>query len=136
MKAKAKVDFSPYRSELEMLYAQFLDQLVREGVIHSYYYEPSTWHLGYRMSYCPDFLVILPDGSMEWHEVKGRPREDALVKLKAAASQYPLFSWALITAKIRKKGCTFYRKDVGSDALREVGHLHLDGRENGNGKRR
>lgn len=42
--------------------------------------------------YTPDFLVLLPDGTLELHEVKGARRifqDDAKVKCKVAATMYP-----------------------------------------------
>ena len=42
--------------------------------------------------YTPDFMVLRPDGLIEFHEVKGSPKifqDDAKVKCKAVATQYP-----------------------------------------------
>lgn len=42
--------------------------------------------------YCPDFMVLRPDGLIELHEVKGSPKifqDDAKVKCKTVATQYP-----------------------------------------------
>lgn len=42
--------------------------------------------------YTPDFLVMRPDGTLEFHEVKACPRmfmDDAKVKVKATATIYP-----------------------------------------------
>lgn len=43
--------------------------------------------------YTPDFFVQLPDGVMEFHEIKGGQgfEDDALVKIKMAAELYPMF---------------------------------------------
>lgn len=61
-------------------------------------YEPTSFHLAHDTWYRPDFLVITKDGIVEWHEVKGRyVRDDAKVKFKTAAAQYPWFRWALVT---------------------------------------
>lgn len=40
----------------------------------------------------PDFLILRPDGSLELHDTKGSSAvfmDDAKVKMKVAASQYP-----------------------------------------------
>lgn len=37
----------------------------------------------------PDFLVMLANGDLEVHETKGFMEEDAAVKLKVFADQYP-----------------------------------------------
>lgn len=39
--------------------------------------------------YTPDFRVILPDGTIEFHEVKGRWEEAAKVRIRVAADQHP-----------------------------------------------
>lgn len=49
--------------------------------------------------YTPDFSVMLEDGTIEFHECKGFMRDDAWVKLKVAAEQYPLFRFVLVTCK-------------------------------------
>ena len=59
------------------------------GDILSFRYEPIRFNLAPRTSYTPDFLVMLKDGSFEFHETKGWAREDAMVKLKIAARLYP-----------------------------------------------
>lgn len=50
--------------------------------------------------YTPDFVVLAPDGVLEMHEVKGFWEEDARVKIKVAAAQFP-FRFVAIT---RDKG--------------------------------
>lgn len=44
------------------------------------------------MTYTPDFLVIMKD-RFEFHEVKGFWRDDARVKIKAAAEMFPWFKF-------------------------------------------
>lgn len=73
--------------------ADYLESQKRSGLVSAYWFESlklkiaegSCW-------YTPDFLVLRPDGALELHEVKGSPRifaDDAKVKTKAAATQYP-----------------------------------------------
>ena len=40
--------------------------------------------------YTPDFLVMLTTGELEAREVKGHWQEDARVKIKVAASKFPI----------------------------------------------
>lgn len=54
--------------------------------------------------YTPDFMVLLQDGSIEYHEVKGSwkapNQEDSKVKIKVAAEQH---WWALfVSIEIKK----------------------------------
>lgn len=56
--------------------------------------------------YTPDFMVLRPDGTLELHEVKGSPRifqDDAKVKCKACATQYP-FAQRVVYPKAKKNG--------------------------------
>lgn len=50
--------------------------------------------------YEPDFMVMLPGGELEIHEVKGHWEDDARVKIKVAAAIFP-FRFVAIT---RPKG--------------------------------
>jgi hypothetical protein len=40
--------------------------------------------------YTPDFMVVMADGLLEAHEVKGFWEDDARVKIKVAASLFPI----------------------------------------------
>lgn len=91
-----------FASKWEQLYSDHLARLQSDGVIASYAYEPITFKLAHRCTYTPDFLVVLPSGSVEIHEVKGFLREDAAVKFKVAAHANP---WATFVM-IKKKGKT------------------------------
>jgi hypothetical protein len=52
----------------------------------------------------PDFAVMLADGRMQMHEVKGFWTDDARVKTKVAAEAYP-FEFVIVTArKVRDGG--------------------------------
>ena len=79
---------SQYRSQTEADYAQRLDLLKAAHEILSWEYEPDVLTLAYRCTYCPDFRVKLKDGTVEFHEVKGWTRDDAMIKLKVAAQMF------------------------------------------------
>lgn len=53
--------------------------------------------------YTPDFIGVRPDGITAW-EVKGFMRDDAHVKLKTAARQFPWIDFILVTATKVQKG--------------------------------
>ncbi len=95
--------FAPYRSKVEVNYAQWLEMMARAGVL-SWEYEPEKWRLGHACFFTPDFKVTMPNGSVEWHETKGRQtrrRKDGSTfnsfwappknwqKLKIAAAKWP-----------------------------------------------
>ena len=46
-------------------------------------------------------MVVRPDGTLEFHEVKGFWRDDARVKIKTAADKFP---FVFIAAKQTKTG--------------------------------
>ncbi|MHB1310593.1 MAG: DUF1064 domain-containing protein [Gemmatimonadaceae bacterium] len=94
----------PYQRGLmnkgEAAYASVLDARKRAGHIADYKYESVTLTLGPNVTWRPDFLVVLPDGEVQLHEVKGKRKtndgtstwwaEDAgKVKIKVAREQYP-----------------------------------------------
>lgn len=87
---------SPFRSKLEAAYAQYLHALMLGGDIKRYSYEPIRLNLAPKTTLTPDFLVILPNDLMEFHEVKGWAREDAMAKLKIAARLYPYWTFRLV----------------------------------------
>lgn len=86
-------------NKTEARYANELEIRRRVGEIASYYYEPLKLKLASRASYRPDFRVALPDGCVEYHEVKGARRTKtgrvrpnvtptAMVKIRVAAALY------------------------------------------------
>ena len=70
-------------------YSALLETRKQNGEITAYYYERYKLKLGNNCYYTPDFMVVRADGVLEFHEVKGFWEEDARVKIKAAADQYP-----------------------------------------------
>ncbi|MDD5305058.1 MAG: DUF1064 domain-containing protein, partial [Elusimicrobia bacterium] len=81
---------------LERAYSAQLDLLKRAGRVAEWHYQGLTLRLGADLRYTPDFDVFLPDGTLELIEIKGWMRDDARVKLRAAASAYP-FVFKLVT---------------------------------------
>jgi hypothetical protein len=79
----------------EARYAQRLLGMQAAGEIVGCDFEAMKFNLGFRCWYCPDFVVTLPDGRIECHEVKGFMRDDAAVKLKSAARRFPAFRFRL-----------------------------------------
>jgi hypothetical protein len=71
-----------------------------------------TLKIGNGVRYTPDFAVVSdatnghrsPVCEFHFYEVKGFMRDDAAVKLKVAASLYPLFGFHLVTKRPKKLG--------------------------------
>jgi hypothetical protein len=98
---RAKGKFKPripgVMNKLEAKYAEHLRSLQLTGVIYSFRYERHNLKLADKTYFKPDFEVMLSDGTIEFHEVKGFMQEDANVKIKVAADQFPEFTFKLVT---------------------------------------
>ena len=88
---------------LEAQYAAVLDERKTRGQIIEYWFERFTFKLADDTRYTPDFVVMLPDGALEVHEVKGFLEEDAFIKWKVAAEMFP-FTFRMFTRKAKKDG--------------------------------
>lgn len=90
-------------NKTEARYGLVLEARKRIGEISGYEFGAVTLKLADDVRYTPDFLVVLPDLSgsnmsgprIELHEVKGFMREDARIKLRVAAKQFPFFTFRL-----------------------------------------
>jgi len=85
-----------YRSQWEAEYAGTLELRYRAGEIVSYGYERITLVLPGLVRFTADFDAVLPDGTVEMHEVKGVLREVARDRLRSAVETYPHIHWYLI----------------------------------------
>ena len=85
----------------ESMYDEELVQRKFAGEIQWFGYEAIKLRLAKATTYTPDFTVVLEDGSVEFHEVKGFWRDDARVKIKVAAEMFP---WARFVVVTRKHG--------------------------------
>lgn len=103
--ARARLMYRAKRTmnNTEAAYEGHLALLKKAGQIAEYWYEAFTFKLGPDCRYTPDFVVQLPDGELECHEVKGFWRDDALVKIKVASHMYP-FRYIAIQAIAKRDG--------------------------------
>ena len=76
-------------NKTELAYEQQLRILLLAGEIVWYKFEAINLRLADKTFYKPDFFVMLADGTLEVHEVKGYWADDAKVKIKVAAEMYP-----------------------------------------------
>lgn len=86
----------------ETAYAEHLQIQLLSGQITGWRFESYKLRLADRTWYTPDFVVQCLDGTIELHEVKATGRDgklliedDAAVKIKVAADQYPEFEFLL-----------------------------------------
>lgn len=87
-------------NKTESAYANYLFQLRATGGVRWFKFEGMKFRLADNTFYTPDFAVMMPDGQIEIHEVKGFWQDDAKVKIKVAASLYP---FKFIAVKVRPK---------------------------------
>ena len=73
----------------EFAYSKTLELRKMAGKILWYSFEGITLRLADRTTYTPDFVVMLANGELEMHEVKGFWTDDAKVKIKVAAEKFP-----------------------------------------------
>jgi hypothetical protein len=77
-------------NKTEAAYEAHLSALQFAGEILWYKFEGLKFRLADNTFYTPDFAVMLASGALEAHEVKGQWLDDARVKIKVAASLYPI----------------------------------------------
>ena len=105
--AKAKAAPKPDRHKMnknEAAYERHLNAARLQGAIHDYTWSPCKLRLGsdYKTTLTVDFVVVHNDMTLEFVDVKGRKgtkfwaEEDAMVKLKCAAEQYPWFAFVIV----------------------------------------
>lgn len=92
----------------EKMHADYLYKLKLANEIIDYKHEAIKLRLADKTFYTPDFFVVYHD-RFEIHEVKGFWEDDARVKIKVAAAQFPYFKFIAIKY-IRKHGNTFEMK--------------------------
>ena len=88
-------------NKTEAAYAARLEALKLAGEIADYRFECLKLRLADNTFYTPDFMVLMPDFSFEMHEVKGFWEDDARVKIKVAAAQFP---FKFVAVKKTKNG--------------------------------
>lgn len=85
-------------NKTEAEYAAMLELRKRAGEIAWYAFESVKLRLADATFYSPDFTVMLANGALELHEVKGFWQDDARVKIKVAAALFP-FQFFAVTKK-------------------------------------
>lgn len=73
---------------LEKRYAAHLDVRKAVGEVADWKFEQLKLKLAMNTSWNPDFGLLMPDGKLALHEVKGHWEDDARVKIKWAAKDF------------------------------------------------
>lgn len=95
----------------EKAYAAQLEERRVSGEIEWWAYEPFNLRLAKRTYYKPDFGVMLADGELQVHEVKGHFEHDAKVRVKVAAETFP-FRFFLVRKRSKRDGGGFEVSEV------------------------
>lgn len=90
-------------NKTEQAYEAHLFMRKAAGEVLWYKFEGVKLRLADNTFYSPDFAVMLADGQIQMHEVKGYWLDDARVKIKVAADLYP-FGFIGVTAQAKKLG--------------------------------
>lgn len=90
-------------NKTEAAYGQHLEQRKIAGEVAWYKFEGVKLRLADNTFYTPDYAVMLSDGFMEMHEVKGHWQDDARAKIKIAADMYP-FRFIALKVQTKKAG--------------------------------
>lgn len=94
------------QNKTELAYEEFLKRLVQAGQVAWFKFEGVKLRLADNTFYTPDYAVMLTNGQMEMHEVKGARaifQDDAKVKVKVAAEIYP-FRFLVAYPPTKKNG--------------------------------
>ncbi len=92
----------PNKTEAE--YSKLLWNEMHAGNIQSFGFERIKLKLADNTFYTPDFFVVAGDGSISIVEVKGHWEDDARVKIKVAAEQYPWIQFVAVKPRPKKDG--------------------------------
>jgi hypothetical protein len=100
-------------NKTEQAYADLLERnKLYVGDFVWWAFEAMKFKLAPNTFYTPDFVVMLDDGTIELHEVKGHWEDDARVKIKVAASMFP-FTFKAFRALPKKQGGGFREEIIG-----------------------
>jgi len=86
-------------NQTEAAYGRLLETRKIAGEVLWYAFEGLKFRLADNCFYTPDFAVMLADGALEAHEVKGRWEDDARVKIRVASRLFPIRFVAVRYAK-------------------------------------
>lgn len=90
-------------NKTEQAYGDLLEARKIAGEVAWYRFEGVKLRLADNTFYTPDYAVMLTDGTLEMHEVKGFWQDDARVKIKVAAEMYP-FRFVAVRVVAKKNG--------------------------------
>lgn len=97
-------------NKTESAYESLLEQRKNAGEVAWFKFEGLKFRLADNTFYTPDFAVMLSDGRLQAHEVKGHWQDDARAKIKIAADMYPI-EFIAVKPKAKKDGGGWEREE-------------------------
>lgn len=94
-------------NKTEAAWEQVLELQKKAGQIRDYGFQRLKLKLADSTFYTPDFHVVRQDGELEIQEIKGFWEDDARVKIKVTAEQYP---WLHVVA-ISRNGANAWKEE-------------------------
>ena len=91
-------------NKTEQAYMDLLEMRRLADEVLWYAFERIKLKLADRTFYSADFFIMLANMELEVHEVKGFWEDDARVKIKVAAEQFPIFRFIAIKKAPKKDG--------------------------------
>ncbi len=79
-----------HMNKTEEAYASLLSAKREAGEVLWFSFEGMKFRLADATFYTPDFMVMLANGQLQAHEVKGQWQDAARIKIKIAASLHPI----------------------------------------------
>lgn len=101
-------------NDTEKAYAAHLESLKVSGEVLWFEFEGLTFRLADGATYRPDFVVMIADGTIEVHEVKGHWEGDAKLKVRVAADRFP-FRFLAIQTVPKSRGGGWQSIDFSKD---------------------
>jgi len=89
---RIRQDSKPTMNKLEQAWFEKIKQDLFTAKV---YVQAMKFKLCNGVTYCPDFVVVQHAGHMICYETKGFMRDDAAIKIKMAAKEFPNFTWIL-----------------------------------------
>lgn len=103
-------------NKTETEYSLILNELLSDGKIRAWLFEPMKLQLAKRLTYKPDFMVVHKDFVLEFIDTKGAgPTSDtSIAKIKMAAKTFPWFRFFIEKKQKKDDGGGWKRTEYRS----------------------